>query len=65
LFGPLSPTAFRLEGPDRIIGAAQAFAAEAALFGRAPVSALADDERAACDAVGLPARPMRDLQPFQ
>lgn len=65
LFGPLSPTAFRLEGPDRIIGAAQAFAAEAALFGGAPVSALADAERAACDAVGLPVCSTRDLQPFQ
>ena len=46
LFGPLSPTAFRLEGPDRIIGAAEAFAAETALFGGAPASSLADDERA-------------------
>lgn len=65
LFGPLSPTAFRLEGPDRIIGAAEAFAAETALFGGAPASSLADDERAACDAVGVPVCAMADLQPFQ
>ena len=65
LFGPLSPTAFRLEGPDRIIGAAEAFAAESALFGGAPASSLAEDERTACDAVGVPACAMADLQPFQ
>lgn len=53
LFGPLSPVAFRLQGTDKLDGAADIFAAEAAMFGTISAMDLTPHERAACKAPGL------------
>lgn len=53
IFGPLSPIAFRLEGPDRLPNAADVFAAETAQINDANAPELTAEERATCIAVGL------------
>jgi dimethylaniline monooxygenase (N-oxide forming) len=48
LFGPLTPSVFRLEGPDRDVGAAERVRAEAATFGAITTPDFTADELALC-----------------
>ena len=53
LFGPLSPSSFRLEGPDALADAAERCAADAAAFGCLIGSQWSSKERAMAEGLGL------------
>ncbi|MGE2814356.1 flavin-containing monooxygenase [Mycobacterium heidelbergense] len=52
LFGPLAPSCFRLEGPDALPGAPEAFAREAAAFGTITSNEMTERERCYWSLIG-------------